>query len=78
MRATKQIELTPEEVQIIDSFLDVLTEIGNIASDKRTIDIFSYLISKWAYQNKSIGDSTIYIDEIGYEDLSNEPRCKSI
>jgi hypothetical protein len=56
----------------------VLTEIGNIASDKRTIDIFSYLISKWAYQNKSIGDSTIYIDEIGYEDLSNEPRCKSI
>lgn len=77
MKATKQIELTPEEVQIIDSFFDILTEIGSIASDKRTIDIFSYLISKWAYQNKSIGDSTVYIDEIGYEDLSHESRCKS-
>lgn len=68
MKATKQIELTSEEVQIIDSFFDVLTEIGSIASDKSTIDIFSYLISKWAYQKKSIGDSTVYIDEIGEVD----------
>ena len=64
MKAIKQIELTPEEVQIIDSFLDVLTEIGHIASNKSIINIFSYLMSQWAYQKKTIGDSTIYIDEI--------------
>lgn len=68
MKATKQIELTPEEVQVIDSFFNVLTEIGNIASDKSTINIFSYLISQWAYQKKTTGDSTIYIDEIDEAD----------
>ena len=64
MKAIRQIELTPEEAQVIDSFLGVLTEIGSIASDKPAIAICSYLMSNWAYQKKTIGDSTIYIDEI--------------
>jgi len=64
MKAIRQIALTPEEVQVIDSFLGVLTEIGSIASDKPVINICSYLMSNWAYRKKTIGDSTIYIDEI--------------
>lgn len=64
MKAIRQIELTPEEVQVIDSFFNVLTEIGHIASDKSDINICSYLMSQWAYQKKTTGDSTIYIDEI--------------
>lgn len=64
MKAIKQIELTPEEVQVIDSFFEVLTEIGRIASDKSAINICSYLMSNWAYRKKTVDDSTIYIDEI--------------
>ena len=68
MKTHGTIELTQEEIDTIWDFFDVLDDIEAVASDKRTIDIVSYLLSKWAYQQKNKGDATIYIDQIGKED----------
>ena len=68
MKTHGTIELTDEEVQTIWEFFDVLDDIEAIASDKRTIDIVGYLLSKWAYQQKNKGDATIYIDQIEKKD----------
>ena len=68
MKVNGTIELTDEEVQTIWEFFDVLDDIEAIASDKRTIDIVGYLLEKWAYQQKSKGDATIYIDQIDKKD----------
>ena len=68
MKTHGTIELTQEEIDTIWDFFDVLDDIEAVASDKRTIDIVSYLMEKWAYQQKNKGDATIYIDQIGKED----------
>ena len=67
MKATKKIELTDEEVKKIWDFFDVLDDIEDIVSYRSTIDIVSYLLEKWAYQQKNKSDSTIYIDDINIE-----------
>lgn len=64
MKATKKIELTDEEVKKIWNFFDVLDDIEDIVPYRSTIDIVSYLLEKWAYQQKNKGDSAIYIDDI--------------
>ena len=61
---TISIELDSDDVNTINDFIDLLMNIGYYAPDKRTIDIVSYLLAKWTHQNKSTGDSTIYIDQI--------------
>ena len=67
MKATKKIELTDEEVKKIWDFFDVLDDIEDIVHYRSTIDIVSYLLEKWAYQQKQKGDSIIYIDDINTE-----------
>lgn len=64
---TPSIKLNSDEVNTIWEFFDILQDIGYYAPDKRPIDIVSYLLEKWAYQNKSTGDATIYVDQIGKE-----------
>ena len=67
MKATKKIELTDEEVKKIWDFFNVLDDIEDIVHYRSTIDIISYLLEKWAYQQKQKGDSTIYMDDINTE-----------
>lgn len=64
---TPSIELDSDEVNTIWEFFDLLQDIEYYAPNKRTIDVVSYLMEKWAYQNKSTGDATIYVDQIGEE-----------
>ena len=71
MKATRKVEFSPEEVKTIDDFFDLLTELGDIASHTRTIDLFGYLIEKWAYQKASTKDTTLYLDKLD-EYVENE------
>ena len=64
MKATREVEFSLEEVKTIDDFFDILTELGHIAPHTRTIDLFGYLIEKWAYQKASTGDTTLYLDKL--------------
>ena len=43
--------------------------IEHYAQDKRTIDIVNYLMEKWAYQQRTTGDATIYVDQIVKKDV---------
>lgn len=64
MKATRKVEFSTEEVKTIDDFFELLMELGNIAPHTRTIDLFEYLIAKWAYQKASTGDTTLYLDRL--------------
>lgn len=64
MKATRKVEFSTEEVKTIDDFFDLLTELGEVAPHTRTIDLFGYLIEKWAYQKASTGDTTLYLDRL--------------
>ena len=64
MKATRKVEFSTEEVKTIDNFFELLTELGHIAPHTRTIDLFGYLIEKWAYQKASTGDTTLYLDRL--------------
>lgn len=64
MKATRKVEFSTEEVKTIDDFFELLTELGHIAPHTRTIDLFAYLIAKWAYQKASTGDTTLYLDRL--------------
>lgn len=64
MKATRKVEFSTEEVKTIDNFFDILDGLGNIAPHTRTIDLFVYLIEKWAYQKASTGDTTLYLDKL--------------
>lgn len=64
MKATRQVEFSTEEVKTIDDFFDLLTELGYVTPHTRTIDLFGYLIEKWACQKASTGDTTLYLDKL--------------
>ena len=71
MKATRKVEFDAEEVKTIDDFFDLLTELGQVTPPTRTIDLFGYLIEKWAYQKASTGDTTLYLDRLD-EYVENE------
>lgn len=64
MKATRQVEFSTEEVKTIDDFFDLLTQLGYVTPHTRTIDLFGYLIEKWAYQKASTGDTILYLDRL--------------
>ena len=65
---TVSIALDSDDVKAIWDFFDVVNGIEHYAQDKRTIDIVNYLMEKWAYQQRTTGDSTIYVDQIVKKD----------
>lgn len=71
MKATRKVEFSAEEVKTIDNFFDLLIELGQETPHIRTIDLFGYLIEKWAYQKTSTGDTTLYLDRLD-EYVENE------
>lgn len=64
MKATRQVEFSTEEVKTIDDFFDLLTQLGYVTPHTRTIDLFGYLVEKWAYQKASTGDTILYLDSL--------------
>lgn len=64
MKVTRKVEFSTEEVKTIDDFFDLLMELGHVTPHTRTIDLFSYLIAKWAYQKASTGDTTLHLDRL--------------
>ena len=64
MKATREVEFSTEEVKTIDDFFALLSELGHVAPYIRTVDLFGYLIEKWAYQKASTGDATLYLERL--------------
>lgn len=68
MKVHGTVELNTEEIDTINGFFDILMSLGELVPDQRTVDVFGYLIRKWAYQYKKKGDATIYLDQIVREE----------